>query len=128
MKRTVLLISFLLYLNACAFDIVHVKQTPTNIVPQNDPSANFTLEKEAMVSLGTGYSRILKANTNWALVGSLPEGGVFKTKDQILTVEGSNIFEAYIVVESNKLVGFYLPVEGTFSPLKNPLPLYVIRQ
>lgn len=128
MKRTVLLISFLLFLNACAFDLVHVKQTPASIIPKNDPNANFTLEKEANVSLGTGYNRILKENTNWELVGFLPEGGVFKTKDQILTVEGSNIYEAYIVVESDTLTGFYLPAEGTFSPLRQPIPLHVIHQ
>lgn len=127
MKHTLLPLFFFLLLNACAFDIVHVKQTPASIALQNDPSANFTLKKEVKVSLGTGYSRTLKANTNWSLVGSLPEGSVFKTRDQILTVEGSNIYEAYIVVESNQLRGFYLPVEGTYSSLKEPLPLYVIR-
>lgn len=125
MKRSVLSLVILLILNACAFDIVHVKQTPSNLVLQSDSSANFTLEKEAKVSLGTGYRRTLKANTTWSLVGSLPEGSVFKTRDQILTVEGSNIYEAYIVVESNSLTGFYLPAEGTYSPLKEPLPLHV---
>ncbi len=126
MKQLVLLLLFFLILNACAFDVVHVNQTTANIVPQSDPSANFTLGTETLVSLGTGYSRTLRANTQWSLVGSLPEGNVFKTNDQILTVEGSNIYEAYIVVESNKLTGFYLPAERTYSPLKKSLPLYVI--
>lgn len=127
MKHPALLLTFLFILNACAFDIVHVKQFPTDIILQNDLSDSFTLTKETKVSFGTGYSRVLEKNTNWSLVGSIPEGKVFKTKDQILTVEGSNIFEAYIVLKSDKLKGFYLPVEKTYSPLKKPLPLQVIR-
>ena len=63
----------------------------------------------------------------WIFVGSLPQGDVFKSRDQILTIEGSNIYEAYIVVVSDNLVGFYLPAEGTFSPLKKPLNLSIVR-
>jgi hypothetical protein len=117
-----------LFLNACAFDIVHVKQIPTDIEPTNDSIAKFTLGKETIISLGTGYRRRLKTNTHWTLVGTIPQGNVFKTKDQILTVEASNIYEAYIVVESDKLTGFYLPAEQTYSPLNEPLSLHVIRQ
>jgi len=51
------------------------------------------------------------------------QGVVYKSKDQVLTVEASNIYEANIVVLSNKLVGFYLPVEHTFSPLDSKVKL-----
>ena len=59
----------------------------------------------------------MKKGTTWDFVGTISSGDVFRTKDQILTVEASNIHEAYIVVSSDKLVGFYLPVEKSFSPL-----------
>lgn len=128
MKKIALTLLALFLSSACAFDIVHVKQIPAHLECKADPSANFTLEKETKVSLGTGYSRTLKANTYWTLVGSLPEGCVFKTRDQVLTVEASNIYEAYLVVNADKLTGFYLPTEETYSPLDKPLTISVIRQ
>jgi hypothetical protein len=75
------------------------------------------LEKEEKIDLGTGYSRVIKDGTKWDYVGTIENGDVYNTKDQVLTVEASNIHEAYIVISSGKLIGFYLPVEKTFSPL-----------
>ena len=120
MKKTIHLacaISLILLLNACAFDVVHVKQIPSQIEAAQPSKSTFRLEEEITVDLGTGYSRTLRSGTTWVHVGEIKEGGVFKTNDQILTVEASNIYEAYIVVSSDNLVGFYLPVEKTFSPL-----------
>lgn len=112
-------------LNACAFDVVHVKQIPTEIVTSQSVKSSFKLEKEVDLNLGTGYSRTLREGTRWNYVGTTPYGDVFKTSDQILTVEASNIHEAYIVVASNKLVGFYLPVEHSYSPLSDPVELSI---
>ncbi len=57
----------------------------------------------------------------------MSQGDVYKTRDQVLTVEASNVQEAYIVVESGRLVGFYMPVERTFSPFNGrpELPMKV---
>jgi len=111
-------------LSSCAFDLVHVKQIPTQIESTHLSKRPFKLEKEVNVSLGTGYSRKLKQGTKWNYVGTISYGDVYKTNDQILTVEGSNIYEAYIVVSSGKLVGFYLPVEQSYSPLSDSKDLY----
>jgi hypothetical protein len=35
----------------------------------------------------------------------------------VFTVEGSHIHEAYLVVDSGTLVGFYLPAEQSYSKL-----------
>ena len=78
------------------------------------------------MTLPTGYGRQLRGGTNWKYVGKLKFGEVFKTDDQVLTVEGSNIYEAYIVTSSNKLVGFYLPVEQSYVPLGEPAQLPMI--
>ena len=111
-------------LSSCAFDLVHVKQIPTQIESTHLSKRPFKLEKEVNVSLGTGYGRELKQGTRWHYVGTISYGDVYKTNDQILTVEGSNIYEAYIVVSSGKLVGFYLPVEQSYSPLGDSKELY----
>jgi hypothetical protein len=112
-------------LNACAFDVMHVKKIPIQTELTNLSKSPFELEKEVNVSLGTGYNRKLKQGTMWRYVGTILYGDVFKTNDQILTVEGSNIYEAYIVVLSGKLVGFFLPVDHSFSPLSEPKELYI---
>ncbi len=104
-------------LNACAFDLVHIKQIPAQIESGTLSKPPFELEKAVDVNLDTGYRRTLKQGTKWNYVGTMQYGDVFKTSDQILTVEGSNIHEAYIVVSSGKLVGFYLPVLKSYSPL-----------
>ena len=114
-----LLVWPLLFLNSCAFDIRHVKQVPTQIEPAPIIKSSFVLVKEVIFTLDSNYPRNLKAGTKWDFMNTIAQGDVFKTRDQILTVEASNIFEAYIVISSNKLVGFYLPVEKTFSPLED---------
>lgn len=120
LAQGLLLLTFLL---ACAFDIVHVKQIPVKLEPTQISKSSFELEKEITFGLGTGFTRTLKAGTKWDYVGMISYGDIFKTYDQILTVEASNIYEAYIVVSSRKLVGFYLPVEQSFSPLNKPIGL-----
>lgn len=126
MKQTAgVIISCLLFflLHACAFDVIRLKQIPTKFETTSSGFKSFELEKEVTVSLDTGYSRSLKKGSRWTYVGITPEGAVYRTRDQILTIEGSNIHEAYIVVKTRMLVGFYLPVEKTFSPLSNPIAL-----
>jgi hypothetical protein len=56
------------------------------------------------------------------------EGVVYRSRDQTLTVECSNVFEAYLVVAGQRLVGFYLPVEKGFSPLGEQIQLAVSSQ
>jgi len=120
LAQGLLLLTFVL---ACAFDIVHVKQVPLKLEPTQISKSSFELEKEITFGLGTGFTRTLRAGTRWHYVGKVSYGDIFKTYDQILTVEASNIYEAYIVVSSRKLVGFYLPVEHSFSPLNKPIGL-----
>ena len=111
-------ISLVVLLNACAFDVVQIKQFPSRIETIHPSKNSFRLEEKVIIDLGTGYDRTLLRGTTWVYVGSIQQGDVFKTRDQILTIEASNIFEAYIVVSADNLVGFYLPVEKTYSPLE----------
>jgi hypothetical protein len=112
-------------LNACAFDLFHIEQIPTQIKSTNLSKPSFELEKEVNFVLDKGFTRKLKQGTKWNYVGTISYGDVFRTKDQILTVEASNIHEAYIVVSAGKLVGFYLPVERSYSPLGDSQILYM---
>lgn len=114
---------FAIIFSGCAFDIVHIDQEPIQYENAIFPKTDFELADEVDVRLGTGYSRKLNKGTKWCYVNTISKGDIFKTKDQILTIEGSNIFEAFIVVSEKQLVGFFLPVEETFSPLSKPITL-----
>jgi hypothetical protein len=109
----------------CAFDVIRVKQEPARFEPDTSIQDAWKLAEDVEISLDTGYKRKLKAGTRWECIGKIENGDVYKTKDQILTVEGSNIYEACIVVSEGQLIGFYLPANQTFSPLssKKSLPI-----
>ena len=120
---TVSLFCAVLSLGGCAFDVVHVEQQPTQLQADKACSDFFVLARDVTVPIGAGYERKLRQDTRWHCVGNLAQGKVFKSKDQLLTIEASNVFEANIVVASGHLVGFYLPVERAFSPLGKQMKL-----
>ena len=48
-------------------------------------------------------------------MGRSREGEIFRPVDRVFTVEGAQIHEAYLVLNGERIVGFYLPVERAFS-------------
>jgi hypothetical protein len=110
----------LLLLQACAPSVV--RQQTAALQPAQSP-IRVTLVDEIEAHIGTGYPARLKLGTTWQLVGSIPEGDVYKPLDQILTLEGADVHEAYIVISDSLLAGFYLPVEKSFSPVSRRMPL-----
>ena len=100
-----------------------VVQQSTQLTPRTGDT--FRLTRAAEVRLSTGYSTTLRANTRWELVGTITQGEVYRTKDQVVTLEGAHIHEGYIVVKQGALAGFYLPVERTFSPVTPATPLSI---
>ena len=107
------------------FDISRVEQIPTELKFAAPCAKEFVLKQDIKISAHSGFNRTLEKNTRWDCVGKISQGIVYKTKDQILTIEASNIYEANIVVSDQKIVGFYLPVEKSFSPISSPVPLIV---
>jgi len=109
---------------SCAFDVSNVSTQPTQFSPM--PEVQRTILLQEVVEIDEApcdYDRILRQGTRWKFVGNLPEGDVFKPLDQVLTIECSNIFEAYLVVKEDLLVGFYLPVEKMFVPYSEKIKL-----
>ena len=107
----------------CAFDVLKISKNPVLLDDSLSEKPILLIEENLEITLSTGYKRTLKSGTKWHYVGQISYGDIYKTKDQILTIEGSNIYEAFIVVSEEQLVGFYLPVEQSFSPLSDPLTL-----
>ena len=110
----------------CAFDLKDVKYQPARMESVGDKVAPFTLAADVPIhGAPCGYSRSLRKGTKWEPIGRVAEGIVYRSRDQTLTVECSNIFEAYLVVAGERLIGFYLPVEKAFSPLSEQIQVVV---
>jgi hypothetical protein len=104
-------------LAACAPEIV---RRPTQLTPMTE-QAGGTIEviEDAPISVGVGYQRVIRRGSVWTRIGRSVEGEVFKPVDRVFTVEGTHIHEAYLVLDGDRVVGFYLPVERTFSPVRD---------
>lgn len=70
-------------------------------------------------SLDTGVRRKIKADSKWRYVGDIKNGKVYKPVDDVFSIEGTQQYEAYLVISGGKIVGFYLPASSNFSPLSN---------
>ena len=90
---------------------------------QAEPSAPVKLSKSLDIKFDTGYARQVKQDSQWVRIGSIAQGDVYKPHQDVFTLEGAHIHEAYWVVKNSLLVGFYLPFEQGFSALKQPVPV-----
>jgi hypothetical protein len=101
---------------ACAPDVL---RRPTQLTTVSDqPPAIIEVMDTAIVSLERGFRRRIPRASTWTLIGRSPEGEVFRPVDQVFTVEGEHVHEAYLVLDGDRVVGFYLPVERAFAPAR----------
>ena len=113
-----------LFFSACAFDLAHVTYTAATFQPTQSPTRTIVLSDEVpLTDTPCSYSRTLRKTTRWDQVGTIAEGGVLRSKDQVLTLECSNVHEAYLVMSRDKLIGFFLPFEKGFVPHSPPITL-----
>lgn len=118
-------ICILLTMTGCAFDLAHVRYKPTELVPSPDVRKSFVIDESMEITDGTCYGRTLRKGKRWNLSGRINEGEIYKSSEQILTLECSNVHEAHLVVADGRLVGFYLPVEKGFVGLSNPMKMNI---
>lgn len=123
--RYALRVLSLLFLAGCAFDVSHVRQQPVQFRAVTSAFREFVLLQEVKVKLGSGFPTVLKAGTRWRQIGSVEQGDVYATKDQVVMVEASNNYEAQLVVAGSCVKGFYLPVEKTFVAVSKSILLPV---
>lgn len=110
-------------ISACAFDLANVKYQPTQFIAVQDVNKIMKLKDNVSITGASCYERTLRKWSKWQLTGSTKEGDVYKPLDQILTLECSNVHEAYLVVAGRDIVGFYLPVEKGFVNLSERISL-----
>ena len=91
---------------ACAPDVL---RRPTQLTPVSDqPAAIIEVMDTAIVSLERGFRRRIPRGSTWTLIGRSPEGEVFRPVNQVFTA----------ILDGNRVVGFYLPVERAFAPAR----------
>lgn len=100
-----------IFLTSCT-----IQEVPSNppITLSEIPVPLYVLETPVTIRTSNSTATHLKASTTWELLGSIPQGNVYGTRDQVVIINESNGHEAFIVVYGNKVVGYYLPVEKTF--------------
>jgi hypothetical protein len=107
---------------------VQQQQTRFSPLSSQQISRPARLQQQIDIRLNTGYSRSLKGGSLWTDIGSVSEGEVYKPFQDVFTLEGAHIHEAYLVVANNTLTGFYLPAEQTFSPLDQKVSINLNKQ
>jgi hypothetical protein len=107
-------------LTGCATDVA---QTPTALRPYAGQERLLVVRQPVTVVLSTGYTRQIKPGSRWQHVGTTTQGEVLRPVGDTFMVYGRHMHEAYLVVSAGYLVGFYLPVEGAFSPLSKAIEL-----
>ena len=125
MKMPLIVAAAVLLLSGCSAAVRHA---PASIAPVAAAASPLTLSQAAVVVFDTGYTRPLNAGSRWAMAGTIAQGTVYKPVGDIFTVEGAHIHEAWLVLDRDQLVGFYLPAERGFSSLRTPLALHLKNQ
>jgi len=110
----------LMCLSACAGQ--HTSSQLTAL-PSSSQAQIRTLAQVATIKLDTGFFRALPPGSVWEVIGVIPDGEVYRPVKDLFTVEGANIREAYLVVRSDLLVGFYFPDDRGVSLMQAPVPL-----
>lgn len=100
-----------------------VAMQPTHLVADAQPTSDRTLTAMARAHSSSGFEAPLPAGTILRSVGTIPEGSVWRRLNRTLAARGYNVHEGWVVLNGQVWVGFYHPVERTFSPLSRPIAI-----
>jgi len=92
-------------------------------VVAGDAEGLSQLSRDVTVAFSDGESHTLPAGSRWRRVGALVQGDVYRPLGEPLRTGRGGGSEAYLVVSSGRLQGFYLPAGSLFKPLSKPVPL-----
>ena len=119
-----LLLLTAVFVGACA-PMVPIEPVSFSPDPAGRSVRQIRLQSPLAIRLSSGYVRTLPANSVWRQAGRVAHGEVYRPVDSVLTIEGRQVHEAYLVVSGTMLMGFYLPGESNYSPLLPAVPLHL---
>lgn len=112
--KIILHLMFVILLTACSANQISLQ---TQLLPSISSSL-FELKDSITIKATNAKSSTIRSGTKWLEVGSIDQGTVYRTKDQVVIVNSFDVHEGYIVVKESTVVGYYLPVEKTFVKSK----------
>lgn len=113
----------MMLLIGCAVSIAKRSQ-PVQIAVDSYSREQLVLMKDIQLSLPDGLSmRALERGSTWVMVGSIPQGRVYRPVNKVLMIKSGNAHEAYLVIADNLLIGAYLPVEQVLIQAGSPVSL-----
>ena len=107
------------FLTGCSAQMVELA-SPMSVVEIDE--GVYRLENTVTVKASHAAPLELRAGTTWQQIGSIAQGNVFDTKDQVVIVNSFDVHEAAIVTNNEQVVGFYLKVAETFVEA-TPVPI-----
>jgi hypothetical protein len=93
-----------------------VELKPARPLPQ--ASQDIQLQSPATFRFGIQYGHELPAGSRWREVGLLAQGTVYRPLNSVFLLDARQPGEAYPVVASGKLQGFFLPGERRFAAVR----------
>ena len=84
-----------------------------------DDKTKFVLRENLTVEPQNSKPTVLKRGTVWRRIGTIEQGNVFSTQDQVVIVNSFNVHEADIVTRNGSIVGLLLKVSDTFVGTKH---------
>lgn len=104
----------LVVLGACASGPERAVLVP---VVSADAANTQVLSRAVTGKLSDGQAFRLEDASQWRRVGALVQGDVYRPLGAPVALGKGARSEAYLVVSSGRLIGFYLPAAGMFLPL-----------
>lgn len=111
------MIAMVVMIPACA----PIAMRPTQLVVSAEPMPDRTLTAMAPAHSSAGFDAHLPAGTILRSVGNIPEGSVWRPLNRTLAARGYDVHEGWVVLNGQTWIGFYHPVERTFSSLSHPI-------
>jgi len=122
-KRLVSIVALAL-LTACSAQQINTL-TPLNTTTSS--TLPMVLIDDVTLKAKNAKATNLRAGTRWLRVGSIEQGDVYKTNDQVVIVNSFDVHEASIVIDEDIIVGYFLNLEETFVEAK-PVKIGLLRE
>lgn len=92
-------------------------------VATTETASAVHLSRDVDAVLPSGAPVTLSSGSPWRRTGAIVQGDVYRSLGSVFTIPLPRQTEACLVASSGKLVGFYLPVDGTYIELPRPVTL-----
>ena len=111
-------IALLILQAACSTEAVQLSAPMTTV----DGDVVYTVTKNVTIEAPRARPTVIRAGTTWRQIGTIEQGNVFDTSDQVVIVNSFNVEEAAIVTNNQMVVGYYLKISGAFVEV-DPMPI-----